>query len=707
MDENTIYEAFCIEGGRKQFYQWDTDQKIIVNDRNIDEVHFCNGTTDKSLVSVVKDGKANVPNLLLQTAARVRVYGYSVNHTVVEKVYEVKARTKPEDYVYEETEVYRWAELDKRIQALEEIGAGKDGKSAYEIAKENGFTGTEEEWLESLRGKDGAKGDKGDQGEPGKDGAPGKDGEPGAKGDPGKDGKSAYEVAKDNGFDGTEEEWLESLKAEGGSNIPTTGRVHQMLVTNQGGNMEWVDRTHYSYYDYEYLLPETTYTAEDLAPGAADIKTPVTVVQDKTYTVRYNGTPYQCRPIITQAKPILEQFGATVDESVMGGILGNVGMLNPDLATNEPFVIMVFQGTNASVNPGYNWYGLVMPLDGATEVTLSIHGAVKKYKTIAPEYLPNLKQQKTITITKNAVEGDNEFYVSNVPFKEAWAMSDNELAAAIQINYGQSGNISASVESVEHLDLLGMKILLLSCSHFSDQAAGVIYKKHFNWMGDPSGDAEMITSPRVDYGFVDIRYLAQYLQTSESFNKGKTVPGILELSTMSENTKGGAKVGKGLKMDGDALTVDEGEYELIRTITTDQPVEEVMIDTDENGQYFKLSKAIIEVYCSGSNSVYLTLRLNYGDYSVSWVHHTFKDTHRYSLLKSFTNSGYWEMEAYEPNTYYMPKSVTGMSQETVFKYTLKNRPYLNKARVHKNGNYSEELIPEKSIIKLWGVRYNA
>ncbi len=126
MDTNTIYEAFTIEGGRKQFYQWDTDQKIIVNDRNIDEVHFCNGTSDKSLVSVVKDGKANVPNLLLQTAARVRVYGYSVNHTVVEKVYEVKARTKPEDYVYEETEVLRWAELDKRIQAIEERTAPEE-----------------------------------------------------------------------------------------------------------------------------------------------------------------------------------------------------------------------------------------------------------------------------------------------------------------------------------------------------------------------------------------------------------------------------------------------------------------------------------------------------------------------------------------------------------------------------------------------------
>lgn len=30
---------------------------------------------------------------------------------------------------------------------------GKDGKSAYLIAKEHGFTGTEQEWLESLKGK--------------------------------------------------------------------------------------------------------------------------------------------------------------------------------------------------------------------------------------------------------------------------------------------------------------------------------------------------------------------------------------------------------------------------------------------------------------------------------------------------------------------------------------------------------------------------
>ena len=42
------------------------------------------------------------------------------------------------------------------------------GKSAYEIAKENGFNGTETEWLASLKGEPGAPGASGKDGEDGK-----------------------------------------------------------------------------------------------------------------------------------------------------------------------------------------------------------------------------------------------------------------------------------------------------------------------------------------------------------------------------------------------------------------------------------------------------------------------------------------------------------------------------------------------------------
>lgn len=42
---------------------------------------------------------------------------------------------------------------------------GDPGKSAYQIAVEEGFSGTEQQWLDSLVGPVGPKGDKGDPGE--------------------------------------------------------------------------------------------------------------------------------------------------------------------------------------------------------------------------------------------------------------------------------------------------------------------------------------------------------------------------------------------------------------------------------------------------------------------------------------------------------------------------------------------------------------
>lgn len=68
----------------------------------------------------------------------------------------------------------------------------------------------------SLKGEKGDKGDKGEQGEQGLQGVAGQDGKDGKDGVNGKDGISAYEVAKANGFEGTEKEWIASLKGERG-----------------------------------------------------------------------------------------------------------------------------------------------------------------------------------------------------------------------------------------------------------------------------------------------------------------------------------------------------------------------------------------------------------------------------------------------------------------------------------------------------------
>ena len=106
----------------------------------------------------------------------------------------------------------------ERIGAINIVGEkGEPGTSAYEIAVENGFLGTEEEWLASLKGEQGPQGEKGDtgeqgvQGEKGEPGDKGEQGIQGIQGDKGEAGDSAYQIALNNGFTGTEAEWLESM----------------------------------------------------------------------------------------------------------------------------------------------------------------------------------------------------------------------------------------------------------------------------------------------------------------------------------------------------------------------------------------------------------------------------------------------------------------------------------------------------------------
>lgn len=77
---------------------------------------------------------------------------------------------------YDKKPQSRVEELLSELNASGGGGApGKNGKSAYELAVENGFKGTVEDWLKSLQGK------------------------------------SAYEIAVENGFQGTIEDWYDSI----------------------------------------------------------------------------------------------------------------------------------------------------------------------------------------------------------------------------------------------------------------------------------------------------------------------------------------------------------------------------------------------------------------------------------------------------------------------------------------------------------------
>lgn len=149
-------------------------------------------------------------------------------------------------YVINEKQTYILnSEKQWIIKKINSSGTGKDGLTPY--INDNGTwqigdvdTGVKAEGADGSKGDQGEKGEdgvgideiyiqdgnlyvkkttdpeaislgsvKGDKGNQGPQGPQGDKGEPGASG---VDGKSAYEIAVDKGFEGNEEEWLDSLK---------------------------------------------------------------------------------------------------------------------------------------------------------------------------------------------------------------------------------------------------------------------------------------------------------------------------------------------------------------------------------------------------------------------------------------------------------------------------------------------------------------
>lgn len=130
------------------------------------------------------------------------------------------------------------------------------GKSAYQTAVDNGYTGTEAQWLTSLRGATGAQGPQGPTGANGLSayqlavagGYQGSHdqwlasliGPQGVQGPAGQNGKSAYQIAVQQGYTGAEAEWLLTLKGNQGINGKS---AYDVAVAEgfSGTEAQWLD----------------------------------------------------------------------------------------------------------------------------------------------------------------------------------------------------------------------------------------------------------------------------------------------------------------------------------------------------------------------------------------------------------------------------------------------------------------------------------
>lgn len=110
-------------------YQWEIGRRVQVKPlpgKTVDAVHFSNyGDTDALVVEPYQEnGKlfANIPNILLQSGNNIVVYSVNVsegfNDTLRSCMFNVRRRARPADYVYTETEVKNYNDLDRRIVTL-------------------------------------------------------------------------------------------------------------------------------------------------------------------------------------------------------------------------------------------------------------------------------------------------------------------------------------------------------------------------------------------------------------------------------------------------------------------------------------------------------------------------------------------------------------------------------------------------------------
>lgn len=109
--------------------------------------------------------------------------------------------TDNEARLYQKVTSTSWVDLQRNL-----VGQGLPGLSAYELAVQGGFVGTQAQWLATL------------------------------------EGEGAYDVALRNGFVGTEQEWLDSLLGGTGESAYD---AHVRLVTAAGGTpfateAEWI-----------------------------------------------------------------------------------------------------------------------------------------------------------------------------------------------------------------------------------------------------------------------------------------------------------------------------------------------------------------------------------------------------------------------------------------------------------------------------------
>ena len=353
----------------KKLYQWDTGQKLA----------GCTGLyvdflIDNEVYRVeTADGMCIIPDELLQTSGKHKVYECMTNNTIRSFAFSVIPRPMPPDYVFTPTEKLTLEGLAQRVDdaVADMIRRADSGEfDGYTPVKgidyfdgEKGDKGDpfryEDFTPEQLASLKGDKGDKGDNGIDGKDGADGYTPVKDIDYFDGVNGKSAYQIAVDNGFIGTEAEWLASLRgADGKDGVQSDWNQNDETAQDYVKN-----RPFYMGDPVEAVLVEESTTSFEDVGGiyASGFQSTFKATVGETYKVSWDGTVYEC----------------TCVEMDVNLVIGNLSIMGAGSDTGEPFIILMENG----IHP------FILTADTSSSHTISISGIIVPIVKIPAKYI--------------------------------------------------------------------------------------------------------------------------------------------------------------------------------------------------------------------------------------------------------------------------------------------------------------------------------
>ena len=223
-----------------------------------------------------------------------------------------------------------------------------------------------------------------------------------------------------------------------GGGVPDPGTAYQQFVSDASGRAVWQPLTHYTETIDAVVLENTALTVVD---GTAYLTTPPAAepTVGGKYNVTWNGTAYTCD-------------GVAYDmEGVPCVYMGNMSGIGGE-DTGEPFAVM-FLPADAAAAMGA--YAIAVPMDGATEITLSVNGRSEVVHKIDDKYLnsrnnnlENGNGANSLRQRTAAAEGDG-YTLGESAVATGRATRASEVAAHAEGDTTTASGIAAHAEGCE------------------------------------------------------------------------------------------------------------------------------------------------------------------------------------------------------------------------------------------------------------------